>query len=403
MNPDVYHDAGTGGDATPQTSPNRWEALDLLRGLSIIGMLLSLTPGAWNLEYTWLTHVKWEGGHLIDMVAPAFLFCVGAAIPFSFRSRLEKGATKRQLAAHILWRALALVVVGLFLNAYPVFDWAHLRLPGVLQRIGVAFAMAGGIVLLTTRTNQAGQPVFSPALIAGTAVFIVVSYWALLYFVPVPGFGAPRFDPVGSWPPFIDRAVFTVPHLFIYWPVDGKVVFDPDGLVNIYPTCANILIGVLAGILYQRRSLRHPMLTAVSTGAVLMILAVVFNGLCPIIKNIWTSTFVLFSSGFTLVLLAILMITTDHPRAARLLFPVRVYGANPLLAYLIRFLFDPLLDMKWIPNAQFGKVSLRWGSQIISQGIIDPSLASFLFSIAYLIVLFFILWFFYRKRWFLRL
>ena len=403
MNPDVYHDAGTGGDATPQTSPNRWEALDLLRGLSIIGMLLSLTPGAWNLEYTWLTHVKWEGGHLIDMVAPAFLFCVGAAIPFSFRSRLEKGATKRQLAAHILWRALALVVVGLFLNAYPVFDWAHLRLPGVLQRIGVAFAMAGGIVLLTTRTNHAGQPVFSPALIAGAAVFIVVSYWALLYFVPVPGFGAPRFDPVGSWPPFIDRAVFTVPHLFIYWPVDGKVVFDPDGLVNIYPTCANILIGVLAGILYQRRSLRHPMLTAVSTGAVLMILAVVFNGLCPIIKNIWTSTFVLFSSGFTLVLLAILMITTDHPRAARPLFPVRVYGANPLLAYLIRFLFDPLLDMKWIPNAQFGKVSLRWGSQIISQGIIDPSLASFLFSIAYLIVLFFILWFFYRKRWFLRL
>jgi predicted acyltransferase len=403
MNPDVYHDAATGGDARPQTSPNRWEALDLLRGLSIIGMLLSLTPGAWNLEYTWLTHVKWEGGHLIDMVAPAFLFCVGAAIPFSFRSRLEKGATKRQLAAHILWRALALVVVGLFLNAYPVFDWAHLRLPGVLQRIGVAFAMAGGIVLLTTRTNHAGQPVFSPALIAGAAVFIVVSYWALLYFVPVPGFGAPRFDPVGSWPPFIDRAVFTVPHLFIYWPVDGKVVFDPDGLVNIYPTCANILIGVLAGILYLRRSLRHPMLTAVSTGAVLMILAVVFNGLCPIIKNIWTSTFVLFSSGFTLVLLAILMITTDHPRAARLLFPVRVYGANPLLAYLIRFLFDPLLDMKWIPNAQFGKVSLRWGSQIISQGIIDPSLASFLFSIAYLIVLFFILWFFYRKRWFLRL
>ena len=69
----------------------------------------------------------------------------------------------------------------------------------------------------------------------------------------MPGFGAPRFDPVGSWPPFIDRAVFTVPHLFIYWPVDGKVVFDPDGLVNIYPTCANILIGVLAGILYQRR------------------------------------------------------------------------------------------------------------------------------------------------------
>ena len=389
-------------DTKPNTPANRWEALDLLRGLSIIGMLMSLTPGAWEREYTWLTHVKWEGGHLIDMVAPAFLFCIGAAIPLSFRHRLEKGATKGQLAAHVLWRALALVGIGLFLNAYPVFDWAHLRIPGVLQRIGVAFGVVGGIVLLTARPNADGKSTFSPALIAGAAGFILVSYWALLYFVPVPGFGAPRFDPVGSWPPFIDRAVFTVPHLFIYWPVDGKVVFDPDGLINIYPTCANILIGVLAGILYQRRSLKHPVLTAFITGAVLMILAFGFNSICPIIKNIWTSTFVLFSSGFTLVLLAVLMIGTNHPKAIRCLFPVRVFGANPLLAYLICFLFGPVLDINWIPNAQFGKVSLRWGSQIVSKGIIDLSLASFLFSIAYLVVLFFILWFCYRKRWLLR-
>jgi len=397
------HKNKMGTVAKPETPPNRWDAIDLLRGLSIIGMLLSLTPGAWDREYAWMTHVKWEGGHLIDMVAPAFLFCVGASIPLSFRSRLEKGATKGQLAAHILWRALALVAIGLFLNAYPVFDWAHLRIPGVLQRIGVAFGVVGGIVLWTARPNQEGKPIFSPRPIAAAAGFILLSYWALLYFVPVPGFGAPRFDPVGSWPPFIDRAVFTVPHLFIYWPVDGKVVFDPDGLLNIYPTCANILVGVLAGILYQRGSLKNPVLIAFIAGAVMMILAMVFNGICPIIKNIWTSTFVLFSSGFTLVLLAALMIGTDHPKAIRFLFPVRVFGANPLLAYLIRFLFDPLLDINWIPNAQFGKVSLRWGSQIVSKGIIDLSLASFLFGIAYLIVVFFVLWFFYRKRWFLKL
>jgi predicted acyltransferase len=390
-------------NAKPETATNRWEALDLLRGLSVIGMLMNLTPGAWEREYTWLTHVKWEGGHLIDMVAPAFLFCIGAAIPLSFRRRLENGATKGQLAAHILWRALALVMIGLILNAYPAFDWAHLRIPGVLQRIGVAFGAVGGIVLLTAGPNQEGKPIFPPALIAGAAGFILISYWALLYFVPVPGFGAPRFDPVESWPPFIDRAVFTVPHLFIYWPVDGKVVFDPDGLLNIYPTCANILIGVLAGIFYQRRSLKHPLLITFIAGAVMMILAVGFNGICPIIKNIWTSTFVLFSSGFTLVLLAMLTIGTDHPNAMRFLFPVRIFGANPLLAYLICFLFEPVLDINWIPNAQFGKVSLRWGSQIIFKGMIDLSLASLLFSIAYLVVLFFILWFCYRKRWFLKL
>ncbi len=374
-----------------------------MRGLSVIGMLLNLTPGAWDREYTWLTHTKWEGGHLIDMVAPAFLFCIGAAIPLSWRSRFEKGATKGQLAVHILWRALAFVVLGLFFNAYPVFDWAHLRIPGVLQKIGVAYAMVGGFVLLTARPNKDGKPIFSPASIAGAAVFVVVSYWALLYFVPVPGFGAPRFDPVGSWPPFIDRAVFTVPHMFIYWPVDGKVVFDPDGLVNIYPTCANILLGVLAGILYQRGTLKRPLLITFITGAVMMILAVMLNGICPVIKNIWTSTFVLFSGGFTLVLLAILMIVTNYPKAGCFLFPVRVFGANPLLAYLICFLFAPVLDINWIPSAEFGKVSLRGASQIVSKGIIDLSLASFLFSIAYLVVLFFILWFFHRQRWFLKL
>ena len=374
-----------------------------MRGLSVIGMLLNLTPGAWDREYTWLTHTKWEGGHLIDMVAPAFLFCIGAAIPLSWRRRFEKGETKGQLAVHILWRALAFVVLGLFFNAYPVFDWAHLRIPGVLQKIGVAYAVVGGFVLLTAKPNKDGKTIFLLALIAGAAVFVVVSYWALLYFVPVPGFGAPRFDPVGSWPPFVDRAVFTVPHMFIYWPVDGKVVFDPDGLVNIYPTCANILLGVLAGILYQRGTLKRPLLITFITGAVLMILAVLLNGICPIIKNIWTSTFVLFSGGFTLALLAILMIITNCPKAVRFLFPVRVFGANPLLAYLICILFAPVLDINWIPSAQFGKVSLRGASQIVSKGIIDLSLASFLFSIAYLVVLFFILWFFHRKRWFLKL
>ena len=135
----------------------------------------------------------------------------------------------------------------------------------------------------------------------------------------------------------------------------------------------------------------------------MMILAVMLNGICPIIKNIWTSTFVLFSGGFTLVLLAILMIVTNHPKAVCFLFPARVFGANPLLAYLICFLFAPVLDINWIPSAESGKVSLRWASQIVSKGIIDLSLASFLFSIAYLVVLFFILWFFHRKRWLLKL
>jgi len=380
-------------------SPDRWDALDVLRGLSIVGMLLSLTPGAWEHEYGWMIHAKWEGWNLIDLVAPGFLFCIGAALPLSLNRRIGRGESAGQLVRHIVVRALLLVLLGLFLNAYPDFDLPHLRIPGVLQRIGLSYAVTGLFVVFTSRRAD-GTLQISLRLMMGGAVIILTSYWAWLYFVPVPGYGAPRFDPVGCWPAVIDRAIFTVPHLFKYWPVDGKVVFDPDGLLSIYPTCALILLGVVAGVRW--RDARRPELVALIAGGGLIALAFGLRGLCPIIKNIWTSTFVLFSGGFALVLLAALTLVGKYRPAGVLLFPFRVVGTNPLLAYLICFLFGPVLDFNWIPNAAHGHISLRWGSQILLSGL-DPQLSSLLFGIAYLIALFPLLWVAHRRRWILKL
>jgi len=379
----------------------RWQALDWLRGLSIIGMLFNLTPGAWDKEYAWMTHVKWEGLHLIDMVAPAFLFCIGAALPLSLSGRLEKGQSKAQLWRHGLWRACLLVGIGLFLNAWPGFDFAHMRIPGVLQKIGLAFALALSLVLLTTRRSAEGKPVFAPRVLAAAFVLILISHWAWLEFVPVPGFGAARFDPVGSWPAYIDRAVFTVPHMFIYWPVNGRVVFDPDGLMNIYTSAANILLGVLAGLAHMGGKVKRPALVALAAGAVLMAAGLGLNGVCPIIKNIWTATFVLFSGGFSLVLLALLSLVADRPGLGKVLFPLQVYGANPLLAYLICFLFSPALDINWAQKPGF--TSLRSAGQAALSRILDPYAASFTFGLIYLVLIFLILWVCYRRRWFLKL
>ncbi|ESQ94212.1 acyltransferase family protein [Asticcacaulis benevestitus] len=380
---------------------HRWESLDLLRGLSIMGMLLNLVPGAWDKQYSWLVHAKWEGWQPIDMVAPAFLFCIGAALPFSLQSRFIKGETKGAIARHILWRALALIALGLFLNAYPTFDFAHMRLPGVLQRIGIAFAVVGLFVLLTTRRGAQGAE-FSLKAVVGAVAFVMLPYWALLQFVPVPGFGAPRFDPVGSWPSYIDRSVFGVPHMFVWWPVDGKVVFDPDGLLSTWPVCATMLLGVLTGLTYKS-GLRRPILTAGAAGSLMMLLAYGLSGVCPIIKNIWTPTFILLSGGYALVVLGVLMAAVERLDIGRFLFPVKVFGANPLLAYLICFLCAPLVNMNWIPSAEFGRIGLPFASQLTAKGVIDLYLASLLFSCAYLAVVFVILWICYRKRWFLRL
>ncbi len=383
------------------SAPQRWQALDWLRGLSIIGMLFNLTPGAWEHEYGWMVHTRWAGSSLIDMVAPAFLFCIGAALPLSLARRMENGQSPAQLWRHGLWRAFLLVLIGLFLNAYPAFDFAHMRIPGVLQKIGLAFLLALGIVLLTTRRSPEGRPVFAPKAIAAALVVILIGHWALLAFVPVPGFGAGRFDPVGAWPAYIDRTLFTVPHMFIWWPVDGKVVFDPDGLLNVVTSAGNVLLGVLTGLAWMSGKVRRPALMAFVAGIALMAMGVLLSGVCPIIKNIWTSTFVLFSGGFALVLLAVFTLMADRPGLGAGLFPLQVYGANPLLAYLICFLFAPVLDINWAKTPDV--LSIRTGGQHFLMRVLDPQAASFAFSLVYLTILFSVLWVCYRRRWFLKL
>lgn len=394
----------------------RWAAVDDLRGLSVIAMLLSLTPGAWEHAYGWLVHVKWEGWNLIDMVAPGFLFCVGIVMPAALRRRMSPpgrpksdfqsaqhegtsvNAGRSRVAGHVLARALALVLLGLVINAYPDFDLARLRLPGVLQRIGVSYALVGLYVLVASPSGP--LLLISPTRMAAVAAAVLLSYWGLLYFVPVPGYGAPRFDPVGSWPAVVDRALFTVPHMFRWWPVDGKVVFDPDGLLSVYPTCALILLGVATATAWP--AWQRPARNAIAAGVVLVALALALQGVCPIVKNIWTSTFVLFSGGVALMLLGVATLLQHQRPAQPLLFPLRVFGANPLLAYLLCFLIAPVLDANLIPHAIHGQVSLRWGSQLLLSAL-DPQLASLLFGVAYLAFLFPILLLAHQHRWFLKI
>ena len=173
------------------------------------------------------------------------------------------------------------------------------------------------------------------AVIAGLAFSILLLYWLLLFAVPAPGFGAPRFDSVGSWPAVIDRAVFGPDHMWPYGTTDGKVTYDPDGLLSTFPVCFNVLLGVLAGHLYAQGHLKRPVLWALVAGVGMMSLALLLNGIYPIIKSIWTSSFALFSGGFSLVALAGLTVLINRYKGSALLFPARVYGSNALLAFVI--------------------------------------------------------------------
>jgi predicted acyltransferase len=380
----------------------RWDALDVLRGLTIVTMLLNLSPGSWEHNYAWLVHAPWEGWTLIDMVAPAFLLCVGAAMPLSLQRRSEQGAGRGELARHMTLRALLLVAIGFLLNLYPQFDWETVRIPGVLQRIGLCYGFAGAFMLLTARRTDSGTLTLRAGPIAGFAIFILVSYWALLYFVPVPGFGAPRFDPIGSWPAVIDRAVIGVQHFFPHYRIDGQVVFDPEGILSTWPACFNILLGALAGLVYARGTFERPAVILVVAGALMMAVATLLTGICPLIKNLWTSTFALFSGGFCLVCLGALMPVTQLAGVNQVLGPARIFGENPLLAYVLCFLIAPLIDARWLGSGESARSLRDAGQQWFGQ-FLTPNAASLAFGICGILAIFAILIVCHRKRWILKL
>jgi predicted acyltransferase len=380
----------------------RWDALDVLRGLTIMLMLLNLAPGSWSQNYGFLVHASWQGWSAIDLVAPAFLFCIGAAMPLSFERRSSLGATRADLVGHVVFRGLGLVAIGLFLNLYPTFDFETLRIPGVLQRIGVCYAACAVFVLLTARRQRSGGLALRMPPIALASLLILVSYWALLYFVPVPGHGAPRFDAEWNWASVIDRAVFGVQHLYPHWPIDGKIVFDPEGLLSTWPACFNVLLGTLAGITYSRASGVPPAMAFVGSGVVLVLLAHAVAGVCPIVKNIWTSSFALLSGGFALLALGLLMPLTQRAAISPWVWPTRVFGENPLLAYVLVFLVAPVIDGQWF-GSQVSPLSIREGVHSWFEQWLTSPAASLLFGLCGLATVFLMLLICHRRRWILKL
>ncbi len=372
-------------------SPARWEALDLLRGFSVVGMMLNLFPGDWASRYGWLDHAKWNGVSAIDMVAPAFLFCAGAGLALSFGRRLEQGVTRRALLGPLLRRMAMLIVIGVIINGIPKFDLEHWRLPGVVQRIGLSCLLTGGILLLCARHSKLSP---LPLAIAGTAILIL--YALLLLFVPVPGFGEPRLDQLGAWPSVVDRAVFGTAHLWEYgFDANSKtVVYDPDGLLSTLPVCFNLLAGAVTALLWTPRAT----LPAALAGGALVGLALLIDPMLPINKSLWTSSFALLSTGISLTALAALACLPRNRSVEILLTPVKAYGANPLLAFILCWALFPWLDV-W----SAGGVTVRQLGQSLFIGFLPPQHASMAFGLLATALLALPILYCRRRGWFLRL
>src|SRR2546427_6004249 len=197
----------------------RLRSLDAFRGLTIAAMVLVNNPGTWAAVYAPLTHARWHGLTPTDVIFPFFLFIVGVAIPLS-----------RPTVGRVLRRAAIIFALGLVLNGLPRFDWATIRIPGVLQRIAVCYLVAALLFLTTSWRTQA---IVTAALLLG--------YWGAMTLVPVPGYGRGNLGPEGNLAARVDPAVLG-PHIW-----RAARVYDPEGILSTVPAVATTLLGALTG------------------------------------------------------------------------------------------------------------------------------------------------------------
>jgi predicted acyltransferase len=392
--------------AAPGLPGARLVSLDIFRGLTIAGMILVNDPGSWSSIYWPLDHAPWNGWTPTDLIFPFFLFIVGVAMVFSFGMRTERGASRGMLAWHVLRRSVIIFALGLFLNGFPYFHLSRLRISGVLQRISVCYLFAGLIVLLSGlgyekevgRTAQAGGPERRPVIVISLVILVLlVGYWALMTFVPVPGYGAGRLDPDGNLAAYVDRWLM-LGHLW-------KPTWDPEGVLSTLPAIATVLIGVLVGVwLRTPRTQPTKVVGLLAVGVAGLIQGRLLDPLFPINKNLWTSSYVIFTAGFAMVLLAVIYWVVDVRGYRRWGAPFLVFGMNSILAFTLSTWLAKCSIVFKVTRGDGRMVT--WHNYVYGrffEGLASPKNASLLFALAYVLLWLAVMWLFYHRRIFVRI
>ena len=377
--------------------PGRLASLDAFRGLAIAGMILVNNPGSWSHVYAPLRHAAWHGATPTDLVFPFFLFGIGVAMSFSFAARTARGDSARTLWGHVAKRALILYGLGLFMAAYPRFDFATVRLVGVLARIAMVYLVAGTLVLFLSR-----RTVFA-AMLALLAV-----YWALLAWVPVPGFGAGDLSAEGNLGAYLDRMILGV-HM---WSGGGGV-YDPEGLLSTIPAVSSTLAGLFAGDYLRAldadrghggdRAGANAALRMALLGAGLVVAGHAWDLVLPINKPIWTSSYVAYTTGWALVTLGALYQVIDVRGRRAWARPLVVYGVNAITVFVASGLVAKTLVLWRVPtgggettsayNVLYETLFVSWA------GPLNGSLA---FAIATVLFWLGVAWAMYARRLFIK-
>lgn len=367
-------------------APQRLLSLDAFRGLTIAGMILVNNPGTWSAIYPPLAHAEWHGWTPTDLIFPFFLFIVGVSMALSFASRARRGDAKAALLQHAVIRGVLIFAIGFSMAAIPFFRFATIRVPGVLQRIAVCYVCASLVYLFLGKR----------ARIATIAV-LLLGYWAAMMLVPVPGFGTGRLDVEGNLAAYVDRLVMQG-HLW-------KPTWDPEGMLSTFPAIATALLGTLLGdFLTARRSASHNVRAMLIWGVAGLAVGELWNLTFPINKNLWTSSYVIFTAGFALVVLAMCCWLVDVKGWRVWAAPFVWYGMNPLALFVFSGMLAKMMGIWKVMAADGRSVAVKtyiYGNFFEPLG--SPKNASLIFALSYVALWLAVGWVLYRRKIFIKI
>lgn len=387
-------------------------SLDALRGFTIVGMIVVNSPGSWSHVFSPLLHASWHGITPTDLVFPFFLFIVGVSITLAYGRKQDQQTEPRKAYRKILWRVAKIFALGVFLNLWPNFDFEAIRIAGVLQRIAIVFGVCAILFLTTTWRSQ---------LYLGLA--ILVGYWASLSLIPVPmdavnrraletGFVershgkevavtveqtgetsiAPNYEPGTNLAAWVDRKL-----------LPGRMwerTWDPEGVLSTLPAIVTGIFGMLIGSLLLAISDPYRRVSWVMTiGVLTLLIGMLWSMAFPLNKNLWSSSFVLFSGGWASLCLGVCLMFADilgYQKWTRLGI---VFGSNAIVAYALSGMLMVVFYSGFGPIPSLS----RWFMNTTIDLGFPPKIASLSYALLYLALIYLPVSILKRKKLFIKL
>ncbi len=387
---------------TNTVSSSRLTSLDVFRGFTVAGMIMVNNPGSWATIYPPLAHAKWHGCTPTDLVFPFFLFIVGVAITISLGKKKEQGADHNAILLGAAKRSAILIGLGLFTAAFPFYFWNSgnwvnletIRIPGVLQRIGVVYFIASFVFLKFDIKWQA---------IIGAALLIL--YWPLMTLIPIPGIGMPDInDPLKVISAYIDNIIL---HGHMW---GATKVWDPEGLVSTLPAISTTLSGIMLGHLLRSKLEQNEKAAWIFFGGTSALLGGYLWSLAfPLNKSLWTSSYVIYTAGLALLIFGFCYWLIDVKGYSKWTKPFVVYGTNAITVFVASGLMAKLMGMiRWqIGTTAEGdpiQTSVSgWLYKNIFLSVFTDYNASLAFALTYVVFWGAIVWWMHNKKIFIKI